>query len=247
MLLKNKTAVITGCNRGIGKEILKNFSKNGAKVFACARKIDEKFTKDIAELEKKNNSEIIPISFDLSNEDEIKNAAKKILSLSEKIDILINNAGLIDTALFQMTSSKKLKEVFEINFFSQAILTQYILKSMIKNKFGSIVNISSISALDANEGRSAYSASKSALITQSKALSREVGSYNIRVNCIAPGLVDTDMLKENTSSNTINKITENISLRRIATPDEIANAALFLSSDLSEYITGQVIRVDGGM
>ena len=247
MLLKNKTAIITGCNKGIGKEILKIFSENGAKVFACDRVIDEKFTAEITKLKNKNNSEIIPISFDLLNEDQIKDAAKKILSLSEKIDILVNNAGAIETALFQMTSSKKLKEIFEVNFFSQITLTQFILKSMIKNKSGSIINISSISGLDANVGRSAYSASKSALISQSKVLSREVGGYNVRVNCIAPGLVNTDMLNKNTSSEIIEKMIQNISLRRIANPIDIANVVLFLSSDLSKYITGQVIRVDGGI
>ena len=168
MLLKNKTAIITGCNKGIGKEILKIFSENGAKIFACVRKIDEKFNQEITSLKDKNNSEIIPLSFDLLNEDEIKEAAKKILTLSEKIDILVNNAGAIETALFQMMSSKKFKEIFEVNFFSQIILTQFILKSMIKNKSGSIINISSISGLDANVGRSAYSASKSALIVNLK-------------------------------------------------------------------------------
>ena len=107
--------------------------------------------------------------------------------------------------------------------------------------------ISSISGLDANVGRSAYSASKSALITQSKALSKEVGEHNVRVNSVAPGLVNTDMLKKNTATETIEKMIQNISLRRIANPIDIANVVLFLSSDLSKYITGQVIRVDGGM
>ena len=247
MLLKNKTAVITGCNKGIGKEILKIFSVNGAKVFACVREIDEKFNAEITNLKRKNNSEIIPISFDLLNEDQIKESAKKILTLNPNIDVLVNNAGAIETALFQMTSSKKLKEIFEVNLFSQITLTQFILKSMIKNKSGSIINISSISGLDANVGRSAYSASKSALITQSKALSKEVGEHNVRVNSVAPGLVNTDMLKKNTATETIEKMIQNISLRRIANPIDIANVVLFLSSDLSKYITGQVIRVDGGM
>ena len=247
MLLKNKTAVITGCNKGIGKEILKIFSENGAKVFACVRTLDEKFITEINSLKTKNNSEIIPISFDLLNEDQIKEAAKKILTLSPNVDILVNNAGSIETALFQMTSSKKFKEMFEVNFFSQITITQFILKSMIKNRTGSIINISSISGLDANVGRSAYSASKSALITQSKALSKEVGEYNVRVNSVAPGLVNTDMLNKNTASEIIDKMINNISLRRIANPIEIANVVLFLSSDLSKYITGQVIRVDGGM
>ena len=247
MLLKNKTAVVTGCNRGIGKKILKVFSANGAAVFACVRNISEEFKSNIKEIEKNTKNKIIPIQFDLNNESQIKEAANSILSSNKSIDILVNNAAMIHTAIFQMTSIKKLKEVFEIDFFSQTNFTQYILKSMIKNKKGSILYISSSSALDGNEGRSAYSSAKSALITQSKVLSRELGVHNIRVNTIAPGLTDTDMMKENTTQETIKDVLSRVSLRRIAGTEEIANTALFLSSDLSSYITGQVIRVDGGM
>ena len=195
----------------------------------------------------KFNNEIIPIEFDLSDENQVKEAANKILSTNNHIDILINNAASIHTALFQMTSVKKLKEIFEINFFSQTIFTQYILKSMIKKKNGSIIYISSSSALDGNEGRSAYSSAKAAIISQAKVLSREAGPNNIRVNTIAPGLTDTDMMKKNTSKEIIDDVVSRISLRRVADPKEIANVALFLSSDFSSYITGQVIRVDGGM
>ena len=247
MLLKNKTAVVTGCNRGIGKKILEVFSANGATVFACVRNITEEFKSNIEEIEKNTKNKIIPIQFDLNNESQIKEAASSILSSNKSIDILVNNAAMIHTAIFQMTSIKKLKEVFEIDFFSQTNFTQYILKSMIKNKKGSILYISSSSALDGNEGRSAYSSAKSALITQSKVLSRELGVHNIRVNTIAPGLTDTDMMKENTTQETIKDVLSRVSLKRIASTEEIANTALFLSSDLSSYITGQVIRVDGGM
>ena len=247
MLIQNKTAVITGCNRGIGKKILEVFSANGATIFACVRNVSEEFKTFTNEMEKKFNNKIIPIQFDLNDEDQVKKAASNILSSNSSIDILVNNAATIYTALFQMTSIKKLKETFETDFFSQTIFTQYILKSMIKKKSGSILYISSSSALDGNEGRSAYSSAKAAIIAQAKALSREVGMYNIRVNAIAPGLTDTDMMKENTPKEIVNEVASRTSLRRIANPQEIANAALFLSSDLSSYITGQVIRVDGGM
>lgn len=247
MLLKNKIAVITGCNRGIGKKILEVFSANGATVFACVRNVSKELQSSFEEIEKKNKNKIIPIQLDLSNEAQIREAANKIFSLNNSIDILVNNAAMIHTAIFQMTSIKKLKEVFEIDFFSQTNFTQYILKSMVKNKKGSILYISSSSALDGNEGRSAYSAAKSAMITQSKVLSREVGVHNIRVNAIAPGLTNTDMMKQNTNEETIRDVLSRVSLRRIANPEEIANTALFLASDLSSYITGQTIRVDGGM
>ena len=128
MLLKNKTAVVTGCNRGIGKKILEVFSNNGATVFACVRNISEEFKSNIEEIEKNTKNKIIPIQFDLNKEDQIKEAANKILSSKETIDILVNNAATIHTALFQMTSIKKLKEIFETNFFSQTIFTQYMIK-----------------------------------------------------------------------------------------------------------------------
>jgi len=247
MLLKNKTAVVTGCNKGIGKKILEVFSENRATVFACVRNIDEEFKSFSNELTKKFNNQIIPIQFQLNDESKIKESANNILALNKPIDILVNNAAIIHTAIFQMTSIKKLKEVFEINFFSQTIFTQYILKSMIKNKKGSIVYISSSSALDGNEGRSAYSSSKSAIIAQAKVLSRELGVHNIRVNSIAPGLTNTDMMKENHKKEIISDVLSRTSLRRIADPEEIANVVLLLSSDLTSYITGQNIRVDGGM
>ena len=247
MLLKSKTAVVTGCNKGIGKKILEVFSANGATVFACVRNIDEEFKSFLNELKQKFNNQIIPIQFDLNDEKKIKEAANSILASNKSIDILVNNAATIHTSIFQMTSIKKLKELFEVNFFSQTIFTQYILKSMIKNKKGSIVYISSSSALDGNEGRSAYSSAKAAIIAQAKVLSRELGVHNIRVNSIAPGLTNTDMMKKNHQEEIVNEIVSRISLRRIANPEEIANVVLLLSSNLTSYITGQVIRVDGGM
>ncbi len=247
MLLKNKTAVITGCNRGIGKKILEVFSENGANIFACSRKIDNDYKLFIKELQNKYKNEIIPIEFDFSEESQVKESASKILLSKKPIDILVNNAGTIHTALFQMTSINKLKEVFEINFFTQTIFTQYILKSMIKNKKGNIIYISSTSGIDGNEGRSAYSSSKAAIIAQAKAMSKEVGIHNIRVNVIAPGLIETDMLKKNTKDEIIKEMVSNTSLKRIGQPNEIANTVLILSSDLSSFMTGQVIRVDGGM
>ena len=247
MLLKNKTAVVTGCNRGIGKKILEVFSANGATIIACVRNITEEFKTSLNDIKKKFNNQIIPVQFDLNDENQIKEAAKNILSLNLSIDILVNNAATIYTSLFQMTSAKRLKEVFETDFFSQTLFTQYILKSMIKRKAGNILYISSSSALDGNEGRSAYSAAKAAMIAQAKVLSREVGMYNIRVNTIAPGLTDTDMMRQSTPKEIVNEAISRISLKRIANPEEIANIALLLSSDLSNYITGQVIRVDGGM
>tara|TARA_B100000787_G_C16195445_1_gene300446 strand:- start:2287 stop:3030 length:744 start_codon:yes stop_codon:yes gene_type:complete len=247
MLLLDKTAVVTGCNKGIGKSILEEFSKNGANIFACVRKLDDKFHLLIKELEKKNNNKIFPIEIDLSDEGSVKKGAKEILSSELDIDILINNAASISSSIFQMTSTAKYKELFDINFHSQVLLTQFMLKSMMKNKNGNIVFISSSSGIDGNEGRSAYVSTKAAIIGQAKVLSREVGRYNIKVNIIAPGLTNTDMMKKNTPEKIIDEVVSKLSLKRVGEPNEVANVALFLSSNLSDYITGQVIRVDGGM
>ena len=247
MLLKNKTAVITGCNRGIGKKILEVFSANSAEIFACVRKKEQKFLDFCDDLSKKNNSKIYPIELDLENPESIEKSAKKILESKDKIDILINNAGIIQNALFQMTRQDDLKKIFEINFFSVSNFTQKILKGIIKSKKGSIVYISSTSGIDNNLGRNAYSSSKAATISQAQTLSKEVGRFNIRVNTIAPGLTNTDMMKNNTPENVLNDVVSNLSLKRVGETEEIANVALFLSSDLSSYLTGQTLRVDGGM
>jgi 3-oxoacyl-[acyl-carrier protein] reductase len=248
MLLSGKTVVITGSNRGIGKEILKIFSENGANIFACSRNIDDQFRSELDLFKKKYKNEIIPIKLDFADENQVKNAAIEILSFEKMpVDILINNAGTIQTSLFQMTSKKKLNEIFEINFFSQTVFTQYMLKPMIKKKSGNIVYISSSTSLDGNEGRSSYASSKAALNAQAKVLSRELGEKNIRVNTIAPGLTNTEMMRNNHSEGIIKETISRVSLKRVANPDEIANVALFLASNLSGYITGQVIRVDGGM
>ena len=247
MLLKNKTAIITGCNRGIGKKILETYSRNGATIFACVRELTEEFENLVSTITSTTKQKIIPIQLDLGKEEQVKSAATEILNANIPIDILVNNAGIIHTASFPMTTLKRLKEIFEINFFSQSTFTQYILKSMIKNKKGNIINISSSSAIDGDQGRSAYAASKAALITQSKVLSRELGKHNIRVNIVAPGLTETEMMTQNHSKDLIDETIKKISLNRTGKPAEIANVVLFLSCNLSSYITGQVLRVDGGM
>ena len=247
-LLSKKVAVITGSNRGIGKSILIKFAEQKAEIIACSRKEDKKFSDFCKELSKKYNTKIHNIFFDLNKIEEMKNGLSKIKELSEKIDILINNAGIIHTSLFQMTKIEDLRKTFEVNFFSTFIFTQYITKLMIKNKSqSSIINISSSSAIEANEGRGAYSSSKAALITLSKVMSKELSNFNIRVNAIAPGLTNTDMMQNNTNKKHLLETINRISQKRIAEPEEIANSALFLASDLSSYISGQVIRVDGGL
>ena len=247
-LLKNKTAVITGCNRGIGKAILKRFAEEEANVIACTRKNDESFNSFCNELQNKFKVKIHHIYFDLDDADAIKAAIVKIKEKSDKIDIIVNNAGIIQTALFQMTKIDDLKKIFNVNFFSVFLFSQLLVKYMIKNKSqSSIINISSSAAIEANLGRSAYASSKSALITLTKVMSKELSSFNIRVNAIAPGLTKTEMMEQSTSEKYLKETISRISLKRVGEPHEIANTALFLASDLSSYINGQVLSVDGGL
>jgi 3-oxoacyl-[acyl-carrier protein] reductase len=247
MLLKNKNAIITGCNRGIGKSILELFASNGCNIWACSRTPSIEFDLLINELTLKYNIKITPIYFDLSDFNEIKQAIKIIFSEKKTIDILVNNAGITYNALFQMSTIEKIENVFKVNFYSQVILTQYVSKFMIKQKFGSIINIASSAAIDGNSGRSIYGASKAAVICASKSLSEELGDKGIRVNIVAPGITDTNMVSESMSQDVIDLTVNNTNLNRIGKPNDIAEAVLFLASDLSSYITGQVIRVDGGM
>lgn len=246
MLLKSKNAVITGCNRGIGRAILEGFASNGSNIFACARRESIEFSKLIHQLSEKYSVDIFPIYFDVRNIDEIKSAVKLIQSTKKPVDALVNNAGITYNALFQMSTMDKLKEVFDVNFVSQFILTQYISKLMVRQKSGSIINIASTAGIDGNSGRSVYGASKAAVICMTKAISAELGEFGIRANTIAPGMTNTDMLSS-MSETIILESLQTIDIKRVGKPEEIADTAVFLASDLSSYITGQVIRVDGGM
>ena len=247
MLLKGKTAVLTGCNRGIGKAMLDVFARNGAEIWPCVRKPDDSFTDYIEVLAKETGVTISPVYFDFADDEKVKEGVKIIRSAKQSVDILVNNAGIIYTALFMMTPPDKMKEIFEINYFSQMLLTQYIARIMTRQKSGSIINISSSAAIEGNEGRTAYAASKAAMLSSTKVLARELSTYNIRVNAIAPGLTQTDMMVESTPEDALENTLQRICMKRVGRPEEIANAALFLSSDLSSYMTGQVLRVDGGM
>lgn len=246
MLLKGKTAVITGCNRGIGRAILEAFAANGADVIACVRKETPEFIQLISSVSQIHQVNIMPVYFDMANADEIKLAIKQIQGLKRAIDVLVNNAGIIYNALFQMSSYEKLKEVFEVNFFSPFLFTQYISKFMVRQKSGSIVNIASIAGLDGNAGHSVYGASKAALICMTKAIAAELGEHGIRANAIAPGMTETDMLSTMTDE-VIQSTIMKSDMKRVGKPSEIANLVVFLASELSSHITGQVIRVDGGL
>ncbi len=244
-LLTGKTAVITGCNKGIGKAILESYAANGATIFACVRKESSAFTKLVQQLCEKNSVCITPIYFDLSNMEELKRAVNQIKNSKERIDILVNNAGIAYNALFQMSSVDKIKEIFDVNFVAPFVFTQYLAKLMVRQKSGNIITISSTSALDANDGKSVYGSSKAALICMTKVIASELKMFGIRANSIAPGLTNTDLL-DHLPKEIISTIKNSLSQNKIAKPSDIAGVAVFLASNLSAHISGQVIRVDGG-
>lgn len=246
MMLNAKTAVITGCLQGIGKATLETFARAGATVFACCQSSDPTFTDFIAELSEKYHAEIIPVYFDLQDNDAIKQAAMTIQKTKKPIDILVNIAGANFDANFQMVTLDQLQKTFTINFFSQIAFTQYIARIMLRQKKGSIINISSISALDGNPGQLAYASAKAAWIAATKTMSAELAPQGVRVNAIAPGVISTAMTAA-LSEEVMARQMARCNLGRPGLPEEVANTLLWLSSDASSYTTGQVIRVDGGM
>jgi len=246
MILSGKTAVITGCLQGIGRATLDIFAQNGANVFACCQHETEEFTNHIKELSKENGVEIYPVYFDLMDDASIKQAAREIQKSKKTIDILVNIAGMTKDALFQMVSMDQMKMVFQVNYFSQILFSQYIVKLMLRNGSGSVINTSSISALDGNPGQLVYASSKAAVIAATKTMSAELAPKGIRVNAIAPGVINTAMTAVIPQED-MDRLMSKSNIKRVGMPAEVANVILYLASDLSSFVTGQTIRVDGGI
>lgn len=247
-LLEGKNAIVTGANRGIGRAIVEEFAKNGCNVWAAARNVDAQsdFCKEMINISQECQVEIVPIQMDLSNPEIIKNSFREIYKTHRPVDILVNCAGVVNTDLFQMSSMDSMRSVFEVNYFGPVYLTQLVLKSMQRYNKGSIINVASISGLDANPTNCLYGSSKAALIQFSKILASEVGRSGIRVNAIAPGPTNTDMIKNVEDAVGEEGMLSRCAMSRCAEPEEIANVVTFLASDKSSFVNGQVIRVDGG-
>ena len=246
-LLEDKHAIVTGSNRGIGRTIVEKFVENGATVFACARKRSDSFEKDMQGLEEEYGCKIYPIYFDFENHDEMISAVKEIKSKKVPIDILINNAGVLsEYQRFMMIPIEKVRKLFDINFFSQMEFSQLIARMMQKERSGSVVYISSIASLDTFFSSYDYAACKAAVNAALRQQARELGEVGIRVNGIAPGVIETDMIKD-VNSDSKNSLLPAIQLHRFGTREDVANAVLFMASDMASYITGQILRVDGGI
>lgn len=244
-MLKNKNAVVTGATRGIGREIAFTLAENGANVAINYRTLNEDVERLIEEL-KSYGTNIVAVKCDISDEEEVKNFIAESKKQLGSIDILINNAGITKDGLLMRMKEKDFSDVLDVNLKGTFITTREAASIMMKQRHGKIINISSVVGVIGNAGQCNYAASKAGVIGFSKSVARELASRNITVNVVAPGFINTDMtgvLPEKVKESMI----QGIPLKRIGEPKDIANAVLFLASDLSNYITGQVINVDGGM
>ena len=244
-LLEGKTAIITGSARGIGKAIALEFAENGANVVITDLRIDDSVKGFIDELKSKG-VQANAYAFDVSSFDACQNAISDIVKEFPRIDVLVNNAGITRDNLLMRMSEQDWDLVLNINLKSVFNMTKAIQSIMLKQRFGSIINMSSVVGIEGNAGQSNYSASKAGMIGFTKSIAQELGSRSIRCNAIAPGFIETDMtaaLPEDIRKAWIN----DIPLKRPGQSKDVADVAVFLASDLSSYVTGQVISVCGGM
>lgn len=242
-MLTGKICLVTGASRGIGRTIVHTFAQNGATVYANIRTsgcLDEW----IKSLSEDVGSRIIPICFDVTDVIELKNAIVQIKREQGKIDVLVNNAAVAFNEAIGMISAEHVKKMFETNVYATIETIQLVSRIMKRCGRGSIINISSIVGVEGDKGQMAYSATKGAVISLTKSAAKELAGNHIRVNSVAPGLTETDMLRE-TKEEFLQERIGNIGMKRLATPQDIANACLFFASDLSEYVTGQVLGVNG--
>ena len=242
--LENKIAVITGACRGIGKAITEKFASEGARVFALDYVLPGEGEVFIENVELASMVKCLQV--DVSNEDSVNEVFQAILSDSPRIDILVNNAGITRDNLLMRMSSDQWDAVINTNLKSVYLCSKAVLRTMMGQRAGSIINMGSIVGTIGNAGQTNYSSSKAGVIGFTKSLAKEVGSRSITVNCIAPGFVLT-LMTEKLSDEQKNQFLENIPLKRAATPGDIANVALFFASDEGNYVTGQVLHVDGGL
>jgi 3-oxoacyl-[acyl-carrier protein] reductase len=244
-LLENKTAIITGASRGIGRGIALTFAQHGCNVaFTYSSSVE-----NAQSLERELNDLGIKAKSYQSNAadfDQAQALVNQVLEEFESVDILINNAGITKDNLLMRIGEEDFDKVIEVNLKSVFNLTKAIQRTFLKQRHGSLIHMSSVVGIKGNAGQSNYAASKAGIIGFSKAIALELGSRNIRSNVIAPGFIETEMT-DKLSEEIVQQWRDGIPLKRGGTPEDVANACVFLASDLSNYITGQVLQVDGGM
>ncbi|MCL2219525.1 MAG: 3-oxoacyl-[acyl-carrier-protein] reductase [Chitinispirillia bacterium] len=243
--LSSKTALVTGSGRGIGKEIAVKLAKAGADV--AISDIDLETAKvTAAEIASSTGRKTIAVAADVSKGEEVERMFKEVFGAFEKLDILINNAGITRDGLIMRMKEEDWDLVLNINLKSAFLCCREAVRPMMKARSGKIINIASVVGLMGNAGQANYSASKAGMIGLTKTLAREFASRSINVNAIAPGFIKTAMTDKLTDAEK-EKLASGIPMAKLGLPEDVANAALFLASPLSDYITGQVITVDGGL
>lgn len=245
-VLLGRTALVTGCNRGIGRAVAEELAAQGADLIAHARNTSDSFLAEMKTIADLHRVRVDTIFFDLCDIESMKAEVKKILGSGIKVDILINNAGVAHGGLFQMTPVSKIREVFDVNFFAQLEMMQLLIRHMVRNRSGSIVNVSSIAGIDLHAGNIAYGVSKNALIAATKTIAAEVGVHGVRVNTVAPGMTATDLASEFGEKAMEQAVSESAA-KRIANVAEVAQVITFLASERSSFVNGEVIRIDGGI
>lgn len=247
-MLKGKTVLVTGSTAGIGKQIALSFAQSGASVAILGTNQEraEQVIEELRAIKSDDSQQFLSLIVNVSNKQEVDAAIEGVLSQWGKIDVLVNNAGITRDSLLMKMAENHWDEVIDVNLKSVFNTCQAIIRSMMKARSGTIINISSIVGLTGNAGQVNYSASKSGVIGFTKSLAQEVASRGITVNCIAPGFIETRMTTALTDAQK-EGILKKIPMGRIGSPEEIASVALFLASDMSKYMTGQVLTVDGGM
>lgn len=242
--LKDKVAVITGSARGIGFVIAKVFAEEGAKVVILD--VNQESVDNAINEIAKINEEVSGFVADVTNQEMIAKTIKEIISKYKKIDILVNNAGITKDGLLMKMKESDWDAVINVNLKGTFLCTQKVIRYMLKQRSGSIINISSVIGVMGNAGQANYAASKGGIIALTKSSAKEFASRSIRVNAVAPGFIETEMTAKLPES-VIEDYAKSIPLNRMGKPRDVANLCLFLASDDSNYITGQVIKVDGGL
>lgn len=244
-LLKDKICLVTGTTKGIGRQIAEIFAQEGGIVYSSARN-DKSLELWAEEINATASGKIIPVYFDMTDSDGIKKIVFMLKKEHGKLDVLVNNAGIVTNELLGMISLERMRKMFDVNVFGLMELSQLVaVKLMRPNKCGSIVNIASIVGVEGSKGQVAYSASKGAVISITKSMAKELASDNVRVNAVAPGMIATERLKVTIKEQYHDNIPK-IGMGRLGTPEEIAKACVYFASDMSTYTTGQILTIGGG-
>ena len=245
MMLMGRKALVTGSSRGIGRKIVEKFLEEGAEVWGlCSHPSDAR--PDIETFAISHDTKFHEICADAGNAEELKNVVTEALKEADGFDVLVNNAGITKDGLSFRMKMEDWQKVIDINLTAVFLVSQIVSNDMIHKKSGSIINMSSIVGVRGGAGQVNYAASKAGLIGYTKSLAKEVGGRGVRVNAIAPGYIETDMTKA-VNEKAREAWLATIPMKRAGQPEDVANVALFLASNLSAYVTGQVIGVDGGM